>query len=68
MQMKRAYAIFYLLAIAMYALSVTVCVILAVKVCMTLELAKVECKYANGKATYDFYVSMCLSCLSPFAR
>ena len=55
---ESTHATFYVLEIAMCDISVTVCKIFTVKMCMILililELAKVKCKYANGKATCNF--------------
>ena len=56
--MERPYTTFYLLAIARFTLSVTICEKLAIKMCMTLTLTfrmvKVKYKYANGKALCNF--------------
>ena len=58
MPIERPHATFFVLAIAMFALSVTVCEILTVEMWMTLTLtfiwAKVRCKYAIRKSTCDF--------------
>ena len=46
---------FYLLTLAMFALSVTICEVFTVEMCMT----NVKCKYDKGKATCDFLSEMC---------
>ena len=55
--MEMPYASFSLLAIALFALSVTVCEILKVEMCMTLTLTirvgQVKCQYVNRNATCD---------------
>ena len=58
MPMERTQATFYLLEIAIFALSVTLCEILTVEMCRTLALTfkmgQGQCKYANRTATCDF--------------
>ena len=64
--MEESCTTLYLLAIATFALSVTICEIFALEICMTLTLewASVKYKYTNEKAVYDF-VYQCLPYLSP---
>ena len=54
MSIDRPYVTFYLFAIAMFALSVTICEKFAIEMCIPWPLEWVKYKYAKGKAICNF--------------
>ena len=58
MPIKSQYMTFYMMAIVIFALSVTINKMFTIEKCVTLswslEWAKVKCKCDNQKLTYDF--------------